>query len=416
MKKATKKSTKKDSYSLFENINTDIITLCFCVTAVLFILWTFTGQWPWSGHYYNSYILQAQSWLEGRLDLGQNYSWLELAIFNNKYYVSFPPFPSYVMLPFVALGWDTCDGMIAFAASLLGAVYAFKIAEHFGVKGKSAVFFALFLTVGSNWLMTAQNAWVWFIAQNMSFTLCLMAIYYALKNKAGLSLAFWACAVGCRPLTVIFIPVLLYLIYKAHMTEYPDDKITDIIKKRFTAVIPMVIIALSYMILNYARFGSIVEFGHNYLPEFTESEYGQFSLTYIKENMPAIFRLPEVEDGVWQYPAFNGMCIFLVSPIFISYIVYTVRSFLKKTNNDIPLTIMIVLVSILYIIALTAHKTMGGSHFGNRYTNDILPIVFLGLMLTFSKDGKWKNINYPLMFIGFALNLIGTVNYFIGYL
>ncbi|MCC8168916.1 MAG: hypothetical protein LIO59_00765 [Oscillospiraceae bacterium] len=408
-----KKATKKDSYSLFENLNADIVTLCFCVTAVLFILWTFTGQWPWKGQNYNSYILQAQSWLEGRLDLGKNYSWLELAIFNNKYYVSFPPFPSYVMLPFVAFGWNTCDGMIAFVTSIMGALYAYKIAVHFGIKSKNAVFFALFLTVGSNWLMTAQNAWVWFIAQNMSFTLCLMAIYYALKNKASLSLAFWACAVGCRPLTVIFIPILLYLIYKSHMTEYPDDKITDIIKKCFTAVIPMVIIALSYMILNYARFGNITEFGHNYLPEFMRVETGQFSLSYIKENILSVVRLPEISDGKFVYPTTDGMCMFFASPIFISYIVYTVRSFVKKTNTNKPLTVMIIIISILYIIALTAHKTMGGSHFGNRYTNDVLPIAFLGLLLTFSKDGKWKNINYPLMFMGVALNVIGTAMYYI---
>jgi Gpi18-like mannosyltransferase len=249
-----------------KNEYTDIIILCLCVTAVLFIAWIFTGQWPWEGQPYNSYILQAQSWLKGRLDLGQDYPYLELAIYNNKYFVSFPPFPSYVMLPFVALGWNTCDSMIAFVASLAGAVYAFKIMKHFNVENKKAIFFALFLTVGSNWLMTAQNAWVWFIAQNMAFTLSLMAIYYALKNKAGLSLAFWACAVGCRPFQALYIPVLLYLLYKAHKEQNHDDKLIDIIKKRWLALIPMAIIALSYMILNFARFGNITEFGHNYLP------------------------------------------------------------------------------------------------------------------------------------------------------
>ena len=138
--------------------NTDyinILILCLCVTAVFFVIWTFTGQWPWKSQPYNSYILQAQSWLEGRLDLGRDYPYLELAIFNNKYYVSFPPFPSYVMLPFVLIGWNSCDSMIAFAVSLLGAVYAFKILKHFDIESKTAIFFALLLTVGSNWLMTA---------------------------------------------------------------------------------------------------------------------------------------------------------------------------------------------------------------------------------------------------------------------
>jgi hypothetical protein len=163
------------------------------IFAVLFAVWTFTGKWPWLYQPYNSYILQAQSWLNGRLDLGQNYSHLEIAVFNGKYYISFPPFPSFVMLPFVAMGFDTSDGLIALVSALLGGVYAFRILRRCGFEKNTSVFFSLFLTVASNWLFTAQTAWVWFIAQNMAFTLSLMAIYYALKGRAALSLAFWAC-------------------------------------------------------------------------------------------------------------------------------------------------------------------------------------------------------------------------------
>lgn len=397
--------------------NTDyinILVLCLCVTAVFFVAWTFTGQWPWKSQPYNSYILQAQSWLEGRLDLGRDYPYLELAIFNNKYYVSFPPFPSYVMLPFVLIGWNSCDSMIAFAVSLLGAVYAFKILKHFDIESKTAIFFTLLLTVGSNWLMTAQNAWVWFIAQNMAFTLSLMAIYYALKNKIGLSLAFWACAVGCRPFQILYLPALLYLIYNAHKAVNPEDKIIDIIKKRYLALVPMAVIALSYMILNSARFGNITEFGHNYLPEFTNSELGQFNLSYIKENIGSVFRLPSVNSsGIWEYPQFNGMCIFLISPIVISYIVYTVKAFALKQETDKKLIFIIIVIVILEILCITSHKTMGGSHFGNRYMNDILPAILLGTaLLKPSSENKYFNFNYILFLIGITLNIVGTVGYF----
>lgn len=397
--------------------NTDyinILVLCLCVTAVFFVIWTFTGQWPWKSQPYNSYILQAQSWLEGRLDLGRDYPYLELAIFNNKYYVSFPPFPSYVMLPFALIGWNSCDSMIAFAVSLLGAVYAFKILKHFDIESKTAIFFTLLLTVGSNWLMTAQNAWVWFIAQNMAFTLSLMAIYYALKNKIGLSLAFWACAVGCRPFQILYLPALLYLIYNAHKAVNPEDKIIDIIKKRYLALVPMAVIALSYMILNSARFGNITEFGHNYLPEFTNSELGQFNLSYIKENIGSVFRLPSVNSsGIWEYPQFNGMCIFLISPIVISYIVYTVKAFALKQETDKKLIFIIIVIVILEILCITSHKTMGGSHFGNRYMNDILPAILLGTaLLKPSSENKYFNFNYILFLIGITLNIVGTVGYF----
>ena len=68
---------------ILKNTDTDyisILLLCLCVTAVFFVAWTFTGQWPWKSQPYNSYILQAQSWLEGRLDLGRDYPYLELAL------------------------------------------------------------------------------------------------------------------------------------------------------------------------------------------------------------------------------------------------------------------------------------------------------------------------------------------------
>ena len=395
-----------------ESLN-GLIAVCLAAAAALFIIWTFTGKWPWVGQYYNSYILQAQSWLDGRLDLGQNYSHLEIAIFDGKYYISFPPFPSYLMLPFVFLGWDTCDGFIAFVSAIAAGAYAFKILEHFGIEKDRAVFFALFLTIGSNWLFTAQVAWVWFIAQNMAFTLSLMAIYYALKGKAGLSLFVWACAVGCRPFNALYIPVLLYLLYRQHMDENPNDTVKDIIRKRWKAVIPMAVMAIAYMVLNYARFGNPIEFGHNYLPEHTESEKGQFDPSYILSNIPALFRLPKISfDGAWEYQAFNGTCMFLVSPIFVSCVVYGARHIMKSDKRGRILPLLVLAVVIIHLLALTAHNTMGGSQFGNRYTNDVLPMAFLGLAISLPKESKWDKFNYVLFVIGLTLNAIGSVLYY----
>ena len=41
---------------------------------------------------------------------------------------------------------------------------------------------------------------------------------------------------------------------------------------------------------NFARFGSVTEFGHNYLPEFVRAENGQFSLTYLVPNLLQLLR------------------------------------------------------------------------------------------------------------------------------
>ncbi len=391
----------------------NLITLCLAVFGVFFAIWTFTGKWPLAGQPYNSYILQAQSWLSGRLDLPQNYSHLEIALFNGKFFISFPPFPSYVMLPFVALGFENCDGVIALISALMGAVYAYKILRHYGISENRSILFTLLVTIGSNWLFTAQIAWVWFIAQNMAFTLSLMAIYYALKGKGGWSLALWACAVGCRPMQAVYLPVLLYLLYNAYKNEDNSQNLMGMIKSKWKCVIPMAIIALSYMILNYARFGNPLEFGHNYLPEHTSSQYGQFHPIYIADNLKTLFRLPKISyDGPWEYQAFNGTNIFIISPVFISYIAYSVYALMKK-HGDKKLIALAFAMIVLEIIALTAHVTMGGSQFGHRYINDVLPLVLLTIATALPKDTKYDKLNVILLVFGLTVNAIGSVLYYL---
>ena len=409
---------------------TDIAMLCLAALAVLFVMWTFTGKWPWVEHPYNSYMLQARSWLEGRLDLGQNYTHLELAIFPSppnvdapqlpdycKFYVSFPPFPSYLMLPFALMHWYTADGMIVVVSALLALVYAYRIMRRFDIPSSRAVMFSLLLTVGSNWLFTAQSPWVWFIAQNLAFTLSLMAIYYAVCGKPGISLAFWACAVGCRPFDIMYLPVLLYLIYTSCSEGYPEgrpvDRIKRLAREKWMCAIPVVLIGGSYMLLNLLRFGNPLEFGHNYLPEFARMKTGQFHIDYMKENLPHLWRLPKMSfKGAWEYQNFDGFSLLLVSPVFISYIVYTVYALIIRKIKPV-LAVLIFAVAVLEIVLITAHKSMGGSQFGNRYTNDVLPLAFLGIAAALPKEKmQWENFNLILLLWGAALNIIGTVLWF----
>ena len=78
------------------------------------------------------------------------------------------------------------------------------------------------LYFASGYLFVGMNGYVWFIAQSMSFTLSLMALYYTLRNKGGLALTFWACAVGCRPMLALYGILLGYLLVKGYKKENPD--------------------------------------------------------------------------------------------------------------------------------------------------------------------------------------------------
>lgn len=374
----------------------DLLGVLLIILAVHFVVGAFNGKWPWSGNAYNSYLLQAESWLQGRLDLGQNYEYLELAIFNNKFYVSFPPFPSYVLLPFVAiLGRQTPEGWIAFFSMLLGAFYALRIAWKYLGCGAKAVFWTSFLYIGTNVLYITLDAGVWFIAQNFALTLSLMAIFYALENKGGFSLFFWGCSVGCRPLQIVYFPILFYILYKNLKKEKPERTLLSMIKEKYYWAIPVLLIALSYMILNYARFGNPIEFGHNYLPEFTREKNGQFHTSYIANNLKSLFRLPtKGENGLLNFYKFDGNCIFLVIPLFVSYLIYWIRSWIQKQQISFIFTFVLPAIIILHIVGLCAHRTMGGFHFGHRYINDVLPYLYWSI-LVFAGGKEKKPIPVP---------------------
>ena len=343
------------------------------------------------GNFYNSYSLQAGRWLLGRLDLGRDYTYLEIAKYGGKYYLSFPPFPSVVLLPFVIIfGVQTPDSIISISFSLISAFFALKIARHYGIYGKSAVFFTLFLILGGNLLSIMTFGWVWFMAQTMCFALLLAAIYFMLTERAALCFLFWSFAVGCRPLCAVYFPLFVFHFLK-------NGKKT---KALLLSFIPAAFMALFYMLLNYARFKNPLEFGHNYLPEFLEAEKGQFSFSYIMPNIKNLFRIPLSKEAL-ENVKFNGFAFYLVSPLYIAYAVLFAKS--KKE----PEALLLLSLIILNLLCLTMHKTMGGWHFGNRYTVDALPFVFLGCMMS-NKKGYEKYF-IPLAVFGFILNFVGTV-------
>lgn len=399
----TKELTKKTDLSSF-------LVIALSMLAVYWVVWSFTGMWPWTKNFYNSYTLQSCRWLSGHLDLGQNYSHLEIAVFEGKFFVSFPPFPSYVMLPFALLfGENTPDGWIALGVSLLGAWYVFKLFKHYEKSDSSAIFWTLFVTVCSNMIFISVNGWVWFFAQNLCFLLSVMAIYYAVLGKGGRSLAFWAMSVGCRPFNALYAPVLLLILYqKLKKTE--DLSFGKQILKYWKWAIAPIVIAVSYMLLNYFRFGNILEFGHNYLPEFTNAPKGQFHWDYIKENFPLLWKLPPMDEtGRLQFPKFNGMAIWLATPFFLSYGIYTVASILQNRKGNGLIRLLIPITVMVHFLCLAAHKTMGGFQWGNRYPLDALPYVLLGLILASEKDDILEKYQIPLAILGLALNVAGTI-------
>ena len=387
------------------------IIVVLSVISYLFLMWILTGRGLFTHNVYDSYAIQANAWRMGHLDIPENYGYLEIAVYKGKYFISFPPFPSYILFPLTFIfGQNTPDSMLLWLADIVTSLYLYKLALRFKNSPRASALCALFVMLGTNVTFNMLNPWVWFWAQTLCFMLSVMAIYYAFEGKGGLCLGLWACAVGCRPMQAVFVPILLYILYRKERNNDPDISPLGIIRKRLIWALPPCLIGGSYMLLNYLRFDNPLEFGHNYLQEFMEAEYGQFDPHYFSNNFKLLFHIPEFDDeGRMVIDHFGNLNMFIVSPFVIFAIVLVVALIAKKQWKSAMRNIVIMCFCVIYMVITMMHKTMGGWHFGNRYSNDILPWIYLTVALGLSRVKKAAKYQIPIMIFGMCLNAVGLV-------
>lgn len=378
-----------------------------CIPALMLLGYIFIhalfGGTLLSHNCWDSYSLQAMSWLSGRLDMGKNYEWLELAVYNGKYYLSFPPLPSVVMLPLVLLfGERTPSNLVSALYGIFTAMIACKILKKAGMKQDRAVFFAIAYVWGSNMLWMSTSGGVWFLAQGLNMLLLTACVYFAQQKMRVAAYSMAALAVGCRPFSAcMFLPLMAYF----YMAD-KDRPMADRIRGQIRSLIIPAFIALCYMLYNYVRFGDVLEFGHNYLPEFTGSEKGQFSLSYILPNLYNLLLRPvTLKAGLTlEYPLFDGFMFYIANPMFLIWFAGVAKDVWEKKLDGVRLCIVIAILAELLL--LCAHKTLGGWQFGARYTVDMLPMALMYLLLKKEEPG---GISAFIMAAGMMFNLYGAL-------
>ena len=127
---------------------------------------------------------------------------------------------------------------------------------------------------------------------------------------------------------------------------------------------------------NWARFGNPLEFGHNFLPEFTrDPEQPQMGFKYVAGNLRNLFRLPTFVNGRLEFERFNGFAFWLANPI---YVTAGIAMVVKAVRRRWDLLDALLLAGFAVELFLTLmHKTLGGWQFGARYLADLVPMLLL---------------------------------------
>ena len=285
---------------------------------------------------HDSFTLMAMSWRQGSLSLinGENYPYLELAIHNGNYYVSFPSVPALIMLPLTFIfGENTPNTLMTFIYFMVAYMAAYKTCSVYR-KPIEAMCLALFMTLGCNMLQFSLSGGVWNQGQLTSFMFTsLFAAGITGRRQSGWAwgLICLALAVGCRPFQAVYVPLGLWLLYR--QLSKNGGRVRATLLSMIPYLIVPALIALALGWYNYARFGSPIEFGHNYLPEHTrDPNEPMMGFKYIWKNIVNLLRLPEFNENRLEFTnvQFSGFAFYLANPIYVTLIITIVLKTVRR--------------------------------------------------------------------------------------
>lgn len=357
---------------------------------------------------HDSFTLMALSWRQGSLSLinGENYAYLELAIYNGQYYVSFPSVPALIMLPLTFIfGENTPNTLMTFLYLLIAYMGAYKTCRVYRDAGE-ALWLALFMTLGCNMLQFSLYGGVWNQGQLSNFMfLALFMAGMTGQRRSGwvLGLICLALAVGCRPFSAVYVPLGLWMLQQ---NLGGGRRLCAQLAAMLPYVAVPALIALALGWYNWARFGNPLEFGHNYLPEFTrDPDTPQFALKFVGSNIQKLLRLPKFEGNrlVFGDVAFDGFAFYLANPIYVTAIIMTAAKAIRREWR-VADSLMAAGMA-LELFMLLMHKSLGGWQFGARYLCDLIPIMLLYCVYWRGRMRAWE---YPIIIFAIAFNIYGA--------
>ena len=366
------------------------------------------------------FVWQADAFLHGQLHLtGRPPNLNDWVFERGRWYVSFPPFPAVLMLPFVAatgLAFNDVAFTLPFAAANVALLYRLlrRIQEVEGGTRSEWDHAVLALVFGFGtlaWSCSIRGE-VWFTAEVVGVTFTLLYLYAALRAAhpvlAGTALA---CGSFCRtPIAfsaVFFVleaaaaggPVRLANLRAAIGDRERRKKIAHRLAL-FAA--PIAVLAAPILWMNQVRFGSPFEFGHSHLYANRVNAdiraHGLFSFHYLARNLRSAFLLLpqlDLEPLRLRYDP-NGMSLFVTTPLFALLLFPRERPRLWR-----PLWIAAAAVAIPGFF----YQNNGWQQFGFRFSLDYTPHLIVLLALS---GRALDGIFWLLAAIGVAVNAWGA--------
>jgi hypothetical protein len=334
-------------------------------------------------------------------------------------YVSFPPFPTLLMLPSAALaGRDGNDVIPTVLIAALILPLAFAMLRRLADAGLSQrtpaedLWWVAALAFGSVLLFSAVAGKVWYTAHVVAVALALLYVWAAIEARhpmlAGVALGLAALT---RTPMAFMVPLLLWELWRrlGGATRFADRSqrgamLRSAVRPLLGFATPVIGIAALAMAYNHARFGSLTEFGHSYLDVRQQRQietWGLFSYHYLARNLAVAFTLlPELPGRApWVQIGGHGLALWVTTPVLVALLWPKRRSAISAGLWLTAATVA--LPSLLY-------QNSGWVQFGYRFSLDYL--VFLVALLAVGGRPMTKLVKI-LIVTGIAVNLFGAITF-----
>jgi hypothetical protein len=385
------------------------------VAAAVYFIYCFSNPAPMEDLDYTYRI--AEALLHGRLGLTETPpSWLnEMVPFGDRYYSVFPLGSVLSMVPFALLkSAHIIDVFPArFIAALLAgitALFFYLLSAKQNLSPSRRILLALFPVLGTWTWCNLAYAGAWQIALGFALMGEAGALYFTLVNRrpflAGL---FFAIAFGNRTEVLLVAPIFIYLLCRAdkpvkQTINWRNQLVAHRREITWFVSIPFAL-GIATLAYNYARFGSIADFGYMRIPQVASEDFfkhGLLSPYSIPRNAKAmLFEGWKVaEQFPYWIPHGFGGSIFISCPLL--FLLFRFR----KKSGDRYLIIVSWIAIVILTLALWLHANPGGWQFSYRYGMILLPWMFLILLI----NGKRRSslLEAALFLLSVAINAFAT--------
>lgn len=365
-----------------------LLTSGALLVGVGLLLWLWFGQYGRSDGRSSLYVWQADAWLRGRTDLP--YKLIDVALWKGRAYVPFPPFPSLLVLPFVALLGVAQTHTLVLGLSLTGvsALVLWQLGGRLGLEQARRLWLCAALLCGtgySNVLLFSGT--VWFFAHAVSFCCLLLALAESLGRQRGWLLGL---LIGASFLS-------------RQMTGFALLFPLVVLWPRRGALVGLLggfgLCVGVYLWYNALRFGSPIATGYDLLElqgplKAKAEQYGLFHPAFVPFNLAhLLIQGPHlVFGGPRQLEVLGadtyGTALPLASPFLLA-------AFLAKATAQVPRAYVCALTAAtLLIVVPTLFYYNNGYQQVNcqRFTLDFLPLLVVPLALGLSRlpEPLWR--------------------------